>query len=89
LNVGGADFYAGTLLSSIYGSGAKALIANEEAQKRGHPLFCLPLGSKGFALDIEELHSFFDTIPPQQRGMSMDEAMLRFAEHRFPCATTP
>ena len=87
INIGGADFYAGLLLKSIYGVGYKAMRATEEAKKQCHPLFCLPQGSKGFGLNIEELHSFFDTIPPEQRGMFTDEAMLLFVEHKFPCAT--
>ena len=89
LNVSGADFYASALLRSIYDGGAKALVANQAATKAGHPLFCLPAGQQQFELHIEELHMFFDTIPQEQRGMSMDDAMLRFAEHKFPCVTKP
>jgi hypothetical protein len=89
LNVGGADYYAGTLLRTIYDSGSKAVRANDAARNSGHPLFCLHPGPDGFPLHIEELHAFLDTIPPERRGMSMDDAMLRFAEHKFPCTTTP
>jgi hypothetical protein len=89
MNVGGADFYAGALLRSIGEGGSKAVRANDLARRQGHPLFCPPAGSKGFGLNIEELHAFFDTIPVEQRGMTMDDAMLRFAEHKFPCVITP
>ena len=89
ITLGGADFYAHSLLSSIYGSGAKAMAANETASKSGHAMFCMPAGQTGFALNIEELHAFFDTIPADQRGMSIDDGMLRFIEHKFPCAATP